>query len=92
MNRKTYHGFCRCINWCRSIEFKDGEPVNLTNHHPKCEHYNDSLIDVWRISYNGSSCVVDSEPDPTDFDSGEVISKEKMHREIFENLPEFHGF
>jgi hypothetical protein len=73
------------MNWARI----DGL---LTNHHPNCPHYNDSLIDVWRVSYEGSSYVVDREPTPDQLGEGEIVTKEKMHREIFENLPEFMGF
>lgn len=90
---------CECLNWPRGItpeksygRTKDGVPL-LTNHHPNCQHYNDSLIDVWKVTVDGSSCYVDNEQDALDTvgDSG-TVSQEKMHKEIFEHLPEFEGF
>lgn len=49
---------------------------------------------------NGSSCYFDNHQAATEtaqmeaFEEGEtaVVTPEKMHREIFENLPEFNGF
>lgn len=72
----------------------------MTNHHPKCEHVDASLIDVWRVNVPGESggLIVDSEAAAIDAardETGEEpleITKEKMHREIYENLPEFGGF
>lgn len=60
-------------------------------------HYNDSLMDVWKVSVGCISCYVANEQDAKDTagedESGEVvIEKQKMHQEIFENLPEFDGF
>lgn len=71
---------------------RDGAPL-MANHHPNCPHYNDSLIDVWKVTVDGRSCYVDNEQDALDTvgDSGSV-SKEKMHKEIFNHLPEFEGF
>ena len=92
------HWPCACQNWARC------EPVDLTkpmpNHHSKCEHYNASLIDVWRVSYDGASYVTDSEADAQeavalyaeDPDIVPTVTKERMHREVYENLPEFDGF
>lgn len=93
---------CECVNWCRVI----GPPYNLrgryglplfTNHHPNCPHYNDSLIDVWKMTVNGVSAYMDNEQDVTDCCQDELedettVTKEKMHREVFTNLPEFEGF
>ena len=82
-----------CLNWCRT----DG---SKTNHHPNCEHVDASLIDVWRVSSGGSSYVTHDEADAkeasicyTDDEHWPVtVTKEKMHREIYEQLPEFEGF
>jgi hypothetical protein len=88
---------CPCVKWARSelspypFRGEDGLPA-ITNHHPKCEHYNDSLIDMWGITYMGSTCYTTEEPDPDDFENGEVITKHKIHREIFDQLPEHTGF
>lgn len=70
----------------------------ITNHHPKCPHYNDSLMDVWKLAYmDGALAYFDNEQDAIDASQEEyedevVITKEKMHREVFEQLPEFDGF
>ena len=55
-------------------------------------------MDVWKVTHDGTSCYVDNEQDANDTAgteaSGDTVSivKMKMHREIFENLPEFDGF
>src|SRR5688572_12638945 len=49
---------CPCANWARSINLK-----YLTNHHPNCPHYNDSLMDVWKVSDGNSSYYHDNEKD-----------------------------
>ena len=72
-----------CLMWCRT----DG---SKTNHHPRCQHVDASLIDVWRVSYDGASYVLAARPLPTHHE--ETVTREKMHREIYENLPEFGGF
>lgn len=79
-----------CQNWARV----DGKP---TNHHPYCPHYNDSLMDVWEVSDGTSRAYMDNEQDARETCQNEgeetnTIKKAKMHREIFENLPEFDGF
>lgn len=79
-----------CQNWAR----QDGK---LTNHHPNCPRYNDSLIDVWKITIDASICYCLSEQDAreTAGDGQDIEVKnhmEKMHREIFDALPEFQGF
>lgn len=81
---------CPCQLWART----DGRP---TNHHPNCEHYNDSLIPVWRFSSgDGTSFVTDREPTCVDLiEASETeisVSREEMHREIYEHLQEFGGF
>lgn len=62
----------------------------MTHHHPRCEHVDASLIDVWRVSYDGASYVVDREPLATHHE--ETVTREKMHREIYDQLQEFKGF
>ncbi len=89
----TRHWPCpnNCMNWCRDdIRVKDGAIHPMTNHHPRCEHVNDSLMDVWRVSLDGSSYVTHEEP--CDLGDGLKVTPEKMHREIYEHLPEFDGF
>lgn len=67
----------------------------VTNHHPNCEHYNDSLIDVWEVS-DGNSSYFTHEKEAAEAEAREsesvTITQTKMHREIYENLPEFNGF
>jgi len=77
-----------CINWCRV----GGLLGMIPNHHPNCEHYNDSLIDVWKVELDGNYFYTDVEPCYKDFIEGEVITKEKLHRECYEQLEEFEGF
>lgn len=94
---------CTCKNWAQAdlnpykIKRRDGVPV-VTNHHPNCQHYNDSLMDVWKVTHEGQSCYVENEQEANKMAGAEVsggtisIVKERMHREVFENLPEFDGF
>lgn len=86
---ESLNQLCKCVNWARAVTIKN----HLTNHHPNCEHYDDSLIDVWKTTVDGVSCYVDNEQDAKDSagDDG-VIVKERMHREVFEHLDEFTGF
>lgn len=74
---------CECMGWCRT----DGW---LTRHHPNCGHYNESLIDVWKVDTGDGVCLVDKESEIKDL---EVVSVEKIkvHKEIFEALPIFQG-
>lgn len=96
-----------CQNWARSdvspykIKSRTGVPL-MTNHHPNCPHYNDSLMDVWVYTDGTTSCYFGSESEADDAMEREASESEtdlvvrsekrKMHREIFENLPEFDGF
>jgi hypothetical protein len=90
-----------CQNWARvedpyKIRTRKGVPL-LTNHHENCPHYNDSLIDVWKMTVNGVSAYTDNAQDIEDwkqdeFEDETTVTEIKMHREIFENLPEFEGF
>lgn len=77
---------CECRNWAR---LNDGVEDKGTDHHPRCPRVDDSLIDVWRVSYDGESYVIDREPDNN---PQETVTRERMHREIYDNLPEFNGF
>ena len=72
----------------------------VTNHHPNCQHYNDSLIDVWTVILGGVTYICDNERDALDTVVDEydlqgiaiTINKTKMHLEVYEQLPEFEGF
>jgi hypothetical protein len=82
---------CECANWARSIDLK-----YLTNHHPNCSRYNDSLIDVWKVEHPCCSTFYTDDEEVARAETQEepraTVTKEKMHREVFENLPEFEGF
>ena len=94
--------FCECATWCRSdvtapygLRTRAGAPL-ITNHHPNCEHYNDSLMDVWKVGDGDGTYYYDHDENfaqdvYADLPDG-TIEKLKMHREIYENLPEFDGF
>lgn len=89
---------CECLNWARDGRdyLRVGENILIPNHHPNCGHYKDSLMDVYKVTIGGISAynerlqgakdtAGDDEPEAT-------IERIKMHREIFEALPEFDGF
>ena len=83
-------GLCECAHWARSIN-----PKYLTNHHENCPRYNDSLMDVWKVSDGSASFYVENEQDARHEMAGcedLTISQVKIHREVFEHLPEFEGF
>lgn len=83
-------GLCECAHWARVSNRN-----YLTHHHPNCPRYNDSLMTVWEVTDGASVCVTDNEQDAREeaqeVDSVQVIES-KMHREVFEHLPEFEGF
>lgn len=85
---KTQTEPCRCDQIARVINRN-----YITNHHENCPHYNDSLMDVWKVTVGRMYCIMDNEQDARDTagDDG-VVTKEKMHREVFDNLPVFVGF
>lgn len=64
------------------------------------EYNNNDLMDVWKVSDGTTSYYTDNESDAlrckeADEECGVtelVVTKEKMHREVFENLGEFDGF
>ena len=80
---------CDCRTWARIY---DGIHDKGTNHHPRCPRVDDSLIDVWRVEYDGAHYYETSEPDRAEMHPEEVVTKERMHRELFDRLPEFTGF
>lgn len=80
---------CDCRTWARIY---DGIHDKGTNHHPRCQRVDDSLIDVWRVEYDGAHYYETSEPDRAEMHPEEVLTKERMHRELFDRLPEFAGF
>lgn len=96
---KKSHWPCpnRCLDWCRTDSPRGPKP----NHHPNCEHYNASLIDVWFVNIQGTGYVTDSLAGAKkelsrliddDHECGARIDKQKMHREVYEQLEEFGGF
>jgi len=80
---------CPCRNWARIF---DGVEDKGTDHHPKCPLVDESLIDVWRVEYDGEHYFCDQEPDPSELNPEEVVTKERMHKELFDRLDEFTGF
>lgn len=71
----------------------------MPNHHSRCEHYNASLMDVWSVRIPGEEhgCVTHCECDAhamamKDTDDPLEVVKIQMHREVYENLPDFGGF
>lgn len=87
----------RCDLWPRGIV--PGQ--KLTNHHPDCTYVDASMIDVWTVRLPGATggCIHDNEADAVEMVKNESnaddpleIVRGKMHREIFDNLPEFDGF
>jgi hypothetical protein len=56
------------------------------------KHYNDSLVDVWKVSYDGEFYYTDKEPDSSEFEDDETVEKTKMHWKVYNQLPEFEGF
>lgn len=91
------HWPCECRNWCRC------EPIDLKrpmpNHHHACQHYNASLIDVWRVQTPGDAggLIVDDEAvarqvAAEDPDAPLEVTKERMHSECLEQLGEFAGW
>ena len=95
-NCRTPHGYaCGCQQWARACLSpydgvgKYGWPL-VTNHHPNCEHYEDSLIDVWKVNFEGDYYYTDREPES--LEDGETVTKTMMHMEVYEQLPEHPGF
>lgn len=85
---------CECKSWCRADDLGF-----IPSHHPKCERFNDSLIDVAVIECEGSKCydenieAMRSWSRQMDRDGEEhQLSVIKMHREKLEQMPEFEGF
>lgn len=68
----------------------------MTNHHPRCEYVDASLIPVWRFTHDGSSYVTDQRPSHGALSEAQesevIVTEEKMHREIYDHLKEFAGF
>lgn len=89
-----------CMTWCRDdIRIVDGQWIGATNHHPRCEHVDASLMDVWSVRIPGEThgCVTHCEADAhamaaEDPHAPLEVVKIKMHREIYEHLGEFAGF
>lgn len=84
-----------CENWVRICNPREPQP----NHHPRCVLVDESLIDVWRVQTPGDpgGCIVATEAQAREIAYGDPdapleITPMKMHREIFEQLPDFFGF
>lgn len=79
---------CECSSWARIIDRK-----YLTNHHEKCPRYNDSLMDAWKVSDGTIKFYTDDEQLAREEaqEAGVIVEKVKIHREVYENLPEFEG-
>lgn len=82
--QKTKNTNCICVYWCRT----DGW---LTKHHPNCKHYNDSLMDVWIVDTGDGICCVDNITELGEFEEIVSIKKSKIHKEVFDYMPEFQG-
>lgn len=78
---------CRCQNWARVDVNQMG---HCTDHHPECEHFNDSLIDVFKVDIDGTYYLTDEFP--TDLTGQETVTKTTIHKEVYDRLPEFEGF
>lgn len=70
----------------------DGTHDKGTNHHPNCPKVDESLIDVWHIECEHGSYYLDYEPRPEDLEDDQIAVKGRMHRELYDRLPEFSGF
>lgn len=76
---------CECVTWARA----DFDPTGqITTHRRSCPRFKEGLIDVWRVESEGASYVTNAEPTEIE---GATVTLERMHREIFDNLPEFAG-
>lgn len=84
-----------CQNWERTdVRIIHGKPI-APNHHPNCPHYNDSLIPIWKVSDGTTSFYSDDEDAArTEAENIEdvTITRGQIHREVYENLPDFDGF
>lgn len=86
-----------CQHWARAGAEACINGNLTTDHHANCPRYNDSLMDVYKVTVDGfGACYVEDLEVAKDT-AGEdeekaTIEAIKMHREIFENLPEFDGF
>ncbi len=85
-----------CENWVRDdIRFSNVGLLLVTNHHPRCEYVDASLIDVWKVTDGQTFYYDDNKESAFDAiakDKGLMAIKEKMHREVYNNLNEFSGF
>lgn len=49
----------------------------------------ESMIDVWKIEYQGKTWYSNEEPEPSDPSIGRVVTKEQMHRDLYWNIPTY---
>lgn len=87
----------RCDLWARCAPVDLRKPI--PNHHHRCQHYDASLIDVWRVQTPGDvgGLIVDVEKIAREVAAEDPaapleVTPMKMHRECFEQLGEFAGF
>ena len=71
----------------------------MTNHHPNCPHVDDSLIDTWTMSDGYSGVTLDNWDairieleSAAENDMKMTVVFARMHKEVFDALPEFQGF
>lgn len=50
------------------------------------------LIKVWRVEYDGVWYYDINPPDLDELEIGTIITLEELHKESYEQLPEFIGF
>ncbi len=73
---------CQCHNWAVLEPHK-------TFHHPNCKLVDESLIDVFKVTLDGNYFFTDN---PLEVEKGSSVVKTKMHREIYDRLPESVSF
>lgn len=49
-------------------------------------------IKMYKISYDGTSYIMDMKPRPSDLEEGETVEEVFMSREDYETLGEFNGY
>ena len=96
---------CECAGWCRDGIDPYGQKLGLTkyitNHHKNCPHYEDSLVDVMIITYEGQrmffidrvAALIEVEQINKEDPGADVECKVvKMHYEVYENMEEHQGW
>ena len=84
---------CNCLPWARTPEMTNhGGKYPSANHHPHCEDY--KLQDYVRVTYDGSSCIMEPSEAQAVVDSDSEYTTEvvQLTEDQFQALPEFSGF